>query len=502
MKKRCFTTYFLFFITIVFAIGFFIFFRPIFAYPVRTLVTTVKISVCGNGIKENGEHCDGNTLGPNSCSTLGFTGGILHCTPACEFNTVDCTTNANSAATPVFTSTSGGAYTMLNNNNSAATVNLPPNFNNCDTRMQMFSYEKTVFQTAKPPPPGKNFCGKVYDFVFVDANGENISTLSKPALITMTYTDEEISGLNENTIAPYRRGSSDAGWQLISGSTIDTANNTITFSNAAFSSIAILGETAVASETTNSSSGTSGSGSTYSPTAIKFSGRAYPKSTVTLLKDAQVAATTIADNDANFQLSLSGLSAGSYLFSLYSEDYQGNRSSLITFPANVVAGTANNLEGIFIAPTLGLDKAEIKYGDNLVIFGQSVPYGEINIDVNSATTISLKTKADVSGVYLYNFNTTALDLGQHFAKSKVTAAGNLSSFSKAASFIVGDKTVVSKPTTSLKGDLNSDKKVNLIDFSILAYWYQRPAPLSSVDLNGDGKVNLIDFSILAFYWTG
>ncbi len=51
-------------------------------------------------------------------------------------------------------------------------------------------------------------------------------------------------------------------------------------------------------------------------------------------------------------------------------------------------------------------------------------------------------------------------------------------------------------------DLNNDKRVNLIDFSITAYWYKRPSPPATVDLNNDGKVNLVDFSIMAYYWTG
>ncbi len=52
-------------------------------------------------------------------------------------------------------------------------------------------------------------------------------------------------------------------------------------------------------------------------------------------------------------------------------------------------------------------------------------------------------------------------------------------------------------------DINRDGKVNLIDASILAYWFKRP--LSAVakltaDLNLDGKVDLTDFSIFAYYW--
>ncbi len=73
-------------------------------------------------------------------------------------------------------------------------------------------------------------------------------------------------------------------------------------------------------------------------------------------------------------------------------------------------------------------------------------------------------------------------------------------------FVVGD-TNVKKTGTFMRGDLNGDGRVNLIDFSIAAYWYHRPLSQSFIkieasSLNGDGKLDLIDFSIMAYYWTG
>jgi hypothetical protein len=50
-------------------------------------------------------------------------------------------------------------------------------------------------------------------------------------------------------------------------------------------------------------------------------------------------------------------------------------------------------------------------------------------------------------------------------------------------------------------DLNKDGKIDLIDFSVLAYWYGRMRAPASVDLSGDGTIDLSDFSILAYYWT-
>jgi len=261
-----------------------------------------------------------------------------------------------------------------------------------------------------------------------------------------------------------------------------------------------------------SGGGGGGGGGAYVPpvveTKVNFSGRAYPKSTVTLLKDAQIAATTIAGSDANFQISISGLAGGNYIFAVYSEDKDGRRSSLLTFPVSITSGVTTNVSGIFIAPTITVDKSEVKQGDNIAIFGQSVPNSEITIAVNSEEEFFGKTPADKDGVYLYNFDTSPLAMEQHFAKSKAAVGGAISSFGKTVSFLVGNKTVFTQPSKCPpKADLNNDCRVNLVDFSIAAYWYKRPLGeafkiIEKERLNGDGKIDLVDFSIMAFYWTG
>lgn len=240
-------------------------------------------------------------------------------------------------------------------------------------------------------------------------------------------------------------------------------------------------------------------------TSVIFSGRAYPQSTVTLLKDAQIAATTIAGADANFQISISGLSTGNYIFSVYGEDSKGRRSSLLTFQISVTQGAINSVTGIFIAPTIAVDKSTVKHGDNIAIFGQSAPESEITIAVNSDEEFFIKTTTDNGGVYLYNFDTVVLEMGEHFTKSKTALNGEISSFSQAVSFAVGTETIIQEEQEeqkSLKGNLNDDDRVNLIDFSIMAYWYDRSSPPDNVDLNSDNKIDLVDFSIMAYYWTG
>ena len=257
------------------------------------------------------------------------------------------------------------------------------------------------------------------------------------------------------------------------------------------------------------SDGGGGGGGGFVPplvTGVIFSGRAYPQSSVTLLKDAQIAATTIAGADANFQISISGLSAGNYIFSVYGEDSKGRRSSLLTFQVSVTQGAITSVTGIFIAPTIAVDKSTVKHGDNIAIFGQSAPEGEITIAVNSEEEFFVKTTADDGGVYLYNFDTAVLEMGEHFTKSKTALNGEISSFGQAVSFAVGtettDKDTGADECSKTKTDLDCDGRINLVDFSIMAYWYGRSSPPSNIDLNSDNKIDLIDFSIMAYYWTG
>lgn len=258
-----------------------------------------------------------------------------------------------------------------------------------------------------------------------------------------------------------------------------------------------------------SSSGNSGGGGGYiTPSGtsdVIFSGRAYPLSTVVLLKDAQIAVSTIAGPDSNFQISLTGLSAGSYTFSLYGQDKNGLRSTLFTFSVTLTAGAATNVGGIFVAPTISADKIEVKKGNDISIFGQTASQSEVTIIVNSDKEYFAKTRSDKNGVYLYNFDTSPLDLGNHSTKSKSAINGSASSFSSIILFKVGMENVLASKRVDqiiLKGDVDGGGRVNLVDFSIIAYWYQRPSPPSKVDLNGDGEVDLVDFSIMAYYWTG
>lgn len=407
---------------------------------------------------------------------------------------------------------------IVNQNGTRHEVFIPKNLLSASERlfMDMQAVPKSALISDKPLPSGKLAANTWLETSFRKyADNSTVSAVDEPVTITFYYTDADVSGIDESTLGAYRWDGS--AWQLISGSTADPSQNKVTFSSTHFSTFTIMGTAPAPASTptlsTNSGSGGGGGGGSgggfYAApeTKIVFSGRAYPGMKVTILKDAQIAAQTLADPAANFRVLVSGLSAGQYIFGVYSEDNRGMRSSLLTFPVAVTSGVTVEMGGIFIAPTIAVDKSEVKRGENLAIFGQSAPGSEVTIAVNSDEEFFGKVAADKDGAYLYNFDTADLLFGDHTTKAKAAKASEITAFGKSVAFRVGTKTVLAprssvRKTEKLKEDINSDGRVNLIDYSILAFWYKKQKPPANVDFNGDGKVNLVDFSILAYRWSG
>jgi hypothetical protein len=301
------------------------------------------------------------------------------------------------------------------------------------------------------------------------------------------------------------------------GSSLNTIKTGLTngtpyfFKVRSFASGLLLSESAEVSSTpTSAGTGGGGGGSTSgSITGVNFSGMAYPGSNVYILKDGQIAVSTVAGGDAKFRVNLSGLSSGSYVFVVYAIDGAGRKSTLFPFPVTLSFGASLEIGGIFLAPTIAVDKEEVKKGDNITILGQSVPEGNVAISIHSDPEIFVSTITDKYGGYVYNFDTSILDFGDHSTKSKGLKAGEISAFGRSVAFKVGDTTIFTIPTGPLNNgtlcnslaDLNHDCRVNLVDYSILAFWYKKASVPSNVDLNHDSKVNIVDFSIMAYYWT-
>ena len=246
-------------------------------------------------------------------------------------------------------------------------------------------------------------------------------------------------------------------------------------------------------------SGGGGGGTPVTPPPVPLGdvvliGKAYPNALVTILRNGVVSATLKAPLDGTFSTTILGVPAGINTFSIFAEDTAGRKSISLSFTTSVISGVITTLAGIFLPPTIDTP-SEINQGKILPIRGQTFPQSTLSISVQSEEIINEVFSED--GSWQYNFDTAILEEGIHLARAKaISIDGGQSIFSDVRVF------TVLAPSDSLcaSGNLNSSGGVNLVDFSILMFWWQRSN--SCADQNSDGIVNIIDFSILLFWWTG
>lgn len=234
-------------------------------------------------------------------------------------------------------------------------------------------------------------------------------------------------------------------------------------------------------------------------TKVILQGIVYPEASITVLVDGRVVTIVKADAQANFKVELTTLTAGVYTFGLRAEDKEGRESITFSFTVTVSHKMTTTIGGIFIPPTIELEKTFLRKGEILNILGQTAPQSELSIHIESPEkTIIKKTVADDQGKWSYSLDTLELEEGFYSVKTKSVSLEELiSDFSKILEFGLG-KEIIEKLCP--EADLNKDGKVDLIDFSILLYWWGTNDACS--DQNQDGIVNLQDFSIMMYYWTG
>jgi len=434
--------------------------------------------------------------------------------------------------------------TLSNPNNSKIDIGMPADVLSSGEAVELTVYstlEETV-TVDKPLPSGKSAANIFYNISFKKVSDSNaVSSFDKAITLTFYYTDSDISGIDESVLIVYRWNGSE--WVALSDSVVDVDLNRITATTQQFSFFAILGDvlplcgnntietgeqcdgsdldgqTCVSrgydggalnckpdctfdiSGCTSSPPPSGGGGGSTVPlpvsTDVVIKGKAYPLSSITVLQDGRVAATTIADSQANFTVGITDMTPGIYTFSAWALDKQGRRSITFSFTTNIAKDMTTTISGIFLPPTIELSKALLQKGETFNVLGQTAPGSDISIFVNSPEIVK-KTQAGADGTWFYAFDTTLLEEGSHTARAKATSPeGLLSTFSQTLAFSVGKETT----GVTKKADTNKDGKVNLVDFSILLYNWGVPKN-PDADLNNDGKVNLVDFSIMLYWWTG
>ena len=248
-------------------------------------------------------------------------------------------------------------------------------------------------------------------------------------------------------------------------------------------------------------------------TGITFSGSAFPQAHVFLLQDGQRIADTITTN-TTFSFSVKNLHAGNYVFGIYAEDTTGARTGLFSLPVAVTTGQTGTVASITIPPTLRVSKNAITAGQYITVSGFGLPNSDLVIVRGDTQEKLFQVHTDATGKYTATLNTHGFDVGTIPLVSQAVSAGDSILSSLPASFQILRNIfphfffTQGQPTcAALKGDLNGDCRVNLIDFTILSEW--RHHPLSDTikkreleRLNGDGVIDMRDFSIIASHWTG
>jgi hypothetical protein len=237
-------------------------------------------------------------------------------------------------------------------------------------------------------------------------------------------------------------------------------------------------------------------GISFIPAKIIFEGRAYPNAFLTLLKNNSVVATFFAEPSGLFKKELTGIRGGTYTFGIFAEDTAGRESTTLSFTIGILAGTVTHISGIFISPTIDLFPSQIERGSGIDIFGQVFPGSQVNIFI-FPEEILRETFADSQGKWFYELDTSPLREREYSVRAKAFfGEGEQSPFSQTIPFLI--------ITPKCQGaDLNFDGLVDIVDFSILMYFWHLTSPENiCADINQDGIVDLVDFSIMMYQWTG
>jgi hypothetical protein len=248
-----------------------------------------------------------------------------------------------------------------------------------------------------------------------------------------------------------------------------------------------------------------GGGGSGSYVNIEISGKAYPNAAVTLLRDSIVVANSNADSAGNFNFNQSGLSAGTYTFTLYATDLNNVKSASLSFErtiANAITTTVNNL---IIAPTLQSNFSSVKQGEPINLTGYTAPNSQVTISLSGPQSAAYTVISNAQGSYSVFINSATLIKGEYNGTAASLVSNNPSPPSLSIKFIVGDATIVPPPPGQCgRSDLNCDGRVDLVDFSILLYYWES-SDLSRnprVDIDKSGEVGLRDLSIMLYDWTG
>ncbi len=237
---------------------------------------------------------------------------------------------------------------------------------------------------------------------------------------------------------------------------------------------------------------------------VTIDGDTVPGFNIVVLKDGVQVKEDVADSNGHFNIRFDALDRGTYSWGVYAKDLaSGKNTSIYTSVIYLIGGTNNIIAPIYLSPTI-TGTTTVDLGAPVVITGKALPGKVVQAvlnkqgDVLASKILTASTTASANGTYRIEFSSEALQKGTYEVKAQsIVSTKEKSNFSSTLYVGVGESPQVD---FGLRADLNKDKKVNLVDFSILLFNWKTADPVA--DINQDGAVSLVDFSIMLSHWTG
>ena len=238
------------------------------------------------------------------------------------------------------------------------------------------------------------------------------------------------------------------------------------------------------------------------PTAeLQISGLAAPYTYVIINDGSVVLGTAYTGLDGYYSRLFTGIPGGTHSMSFYGIDQDNRNTSTISVDIDTPEYQRTTLTDQLLSPTLQVNDISITPGEAIYATGSAAPNTTINIFTDSPLR-SYTTTASSSGEWSY----TISDSGNYspgdyrLYTMAQTAIGIQSIFSPAIMFTISGTQGTGGTACGdiSEGDLNCDSSINLVDFSILMYYWGTDSEAADISL--DGVVDLTDFSIMMYYW--
>lgn len=236
---------------------------------------------------------------------------------------------------------------------------------------------------------------------------------------------------------------------------------------------------------------------------VIISGYAYPNSTVGILVDGNFFDTVRANTSGSYSITLDEIARGVYTFGVYATGPDGTKSSTFSTSFTVTGARTSALSNVNVAPSIVVEPDPVNPGETLTASGYALPNATVSIQngkLRSSITKDLTITSNSSGFWQTPISTDSFSVGTYQIRAKSSQSGGVeTNWSEYTYYGVGEEADV-----PINADLNRDGRVNLVDFSILLFWWAGDGGDSDppADINRDGTVSLTDFSIMLFNWTG